>query len=227
MKRLFLSAAFLMIATSANAFFHDGYFPPGTFSPQADPYPGGGPTDPRANCGLGTATISDEMRAQLMGTWSLKHKAGFVKAGPILMPYPDLPENEILITPGIGEVSGKIILVDKQFSTFVELVQTQDSFYANFENDEVVVLSGANPLTDPLITGQEIVESAGCADTDMPRLLGNAFFATDGLNMKMYLRIVVVDDSNMFGIMEFIGVTPGVPFYSRRAVVFTKTGGLP
>ncbi|RLC55329.1 MAG: hypothetical protein DRI30_07765 [Chloroflexi bacterium] len=165
-------------------------------------------------CGTAGQPVPQTLGTSIFGDWTISHHAGFVQTAGMILPYPPTADDQMVIIPGPDNT---ITLMSPDISDFVTLTPTTEPPW-QFRNDQPNS-AGVNPV----LTDQDISALVGCNANSLPRLIGHGTFNIQGTGtMDMTVRLIVLNDSSMFGILEFTGSAQGYSFMSRRSVAMTK-----
>lgn len=180
-------------------------------------------------CGYGAAAAEMAFQQRLVGTWRTRHHTGFVFTPQTgMMAFPPSPpdpitlymiDNTLLASAADGVQNVPLLPYARRTWSF------RDQFPA-----EVI---GNNP--EPLLF-DDVALMAGCADiNELPRFLASTFIDQQGLRMRFTLRLIVLSEDVMHGILIVDGAVDGatisggaaraglVGFTSWRSVTMTRS----
>jgi hypothetical protein len=175
--------------------------------------------DSETLCGVSGAAALEAVSNHLEGEWVTEFKAGYVVAGPMVIPHGagpaetgrlELRNGHLTIVPDNPE--GVDLALD--WETGVDW-----SFDAEPSLPDGMT---ATNVPDLEIDDNELEVLTGCAVNDLPRLVGAASIMTNGVSMTFTLRLIVVNQDLLYGFQQVHGVARGQAVMERRPVVFRR-----
>ncbi|TYB83338.1 hypothetical protein [Maritimibacter fusiformis] len=164
-------------------------------------------------CGTSSAADWAKIQEIFTGEWLIEHQAGYALFNGMVLPF-----------PGDGEVETITIfqLGDTLQATHPE---AQAPLVLRLADEPRWTVDIDNPaIPDPLMTPDDVAMVAGCPQLDLPRLVGTSTAVMDGVPMEFTYRMMAMDWSTLYGIMEIDSVVQGTPIEARRTVWMRLAG---
>jgi hypothetical protein len=76
----------------------------------------------------------------------------------------------------------------------------------------------------PVLSPDYIGLMMDCDQMELPRLVGTSTAVVDGVRMDFTYRMVAIDRSSFYGIMEMTATVQGTPVLARRTVWMREVG---
>ena len=168
-----------------------------------------------------TVEAYEKLADILTGHWTAMNHSGHVMASGYNMPIPADPK------PVKGFVffvqNGKLILTHPDIKPMV-LTFTDEPNWKFSERKMRNESTQKIEVLEPLLKDEDIAMLTGCKNIDLPRLIGKTVFKLDGgQTMNATYRFMVINDSALYGFMEYSGVVKGgFDYKARRAFAFTR-----
>ncbi|WP_099828005.1 hypothetical protein [Oceaniglobus indicus] len=164
----------------------------------------------------GTAGQGDWPRIQeiFTGDWLIEHQAGYAAIGGMILPFPGADEVDTITIWQLGETLQ---------ATHPEM---QAPLVLRLADEPRWTVETDNPeIPEPLLSPDDVALVADCSQLELPRLIGTSTAVVDGTRMDFTYRMMALDWSTLYGIMEITSVVQGTPIEARRTVWMRATGG--
>ncbi|MRX51667.1 hypothetical protein GI374_14730 [Paracoccus sp. S-4012] len=169
--------------------------------------------EPAAFCGSGGARDWAQVRQALVGDWQVIHQSGFARAGGMTMPFSADDKVEIM-TLSVNE--------DRLIGNHPGM--QNPLIFHHAEEGRWNVDRGDPYKPDPVMTPDEVGVMYGCDQMEMPRLIGTSSAVIEGMKMNFTYRVLAVDRTTLYGVMEVTGTARGHEFLARRTVWLRAAG---
>lgn len=164
-------------------------------------------------CGNSGASHWAEIVESLVGEWRIEHLSGYALMGTMVLPFPGDAEAEILSIDLHG---------DRLLATHP---QAQEPLLLRLADEPRWVVDRSDPAVPaPGLSPDDYANSWGCDQMDLPRLVGTSTAVVDGVQMDFTYRMMAVDWSELYGVMEMTAVVRGTPVLAQRTVVMREVG---
>lgn len=163
--------------------------------------------DPSPFCGKTGASDWAEVVEAFVGKWSIEHQAGYAQMGTMVLPF-----------PGDGEVETLSVALrgDRLEATHP---QAQAPLGLRLADEPRWVVDTSAPYGPaPVLSPDDVGLMMDCDQMELPRLVGTSTAVVDGVRMDFTYRMMAVDWSNLYGIMEMTATVRGTPVLARRTV---------
>ena len=169
--------------------------------------------EPSTHCGKSGAESWTEMGEALVGYWKIQHHSGFALAGGMVIPFPSSPETEVVTISLIG---------DALEASHPEM---QSPMVLRLADEPRWTMDGDNPAIPlPSLSLSDVELAVGCDQMQLPRIIGTASAMVEGTKMDFVNRLIFVDDSTLYGVMEINTVAHGIPVQAMRTVSLLRDG---
>lgn len=172
--------------------------------------PGARAQDGEIACMDWDETMWIAMADAVAGEWQVRHLAGVVYAGTMVIPFPADGAVEtvtLAVTDGVLQASHPEM---QQPMAFTVADQTPWEFQA---------VEGA---PQPVLTDQDIALVTGCPVHQLPRLIGETRAVMDGTEMQISWFVIFTGLNAAFVIQHATANAHGVPVFSKRSVALTR-----
>jgi hypothetical protein len=170
--------------------------------------------EPAAVCGLSDPARWDQVAWLFAGDWEIRHHAGFVRAGPTMIPFPASGDSETMTITFLA--NGDMIGTHPDMQRPLQFEWAEEPPWTFGEE------AARDGIPSPLLTSQDIENVMGCPITDMARLIGRTTATMDGVTMDMIVRLMVTSPDQMYGIFNASAVAGGTPIKAWRAVTLNR-----
>ncbi len=170
-------------------------------------FAGSASADPSPFCGNTGASDWAGVVEAFTGDWLIEHQSGYALMGPMVLPF-----------PGDGEVETLSIALrgDRLEATHP---QAQAPLVLRLADEPRWVVDKSDPYVPaPVLSPDDVGLMMGCDQMELPRLVGTSVAVVDGVQMNFTYRMMAIDWSNLFGIMEMTATVAGTPILARRTV---------
>ncbi len=175
--------------------------------------------DSETLCGVSGAAALEAVSNHLEGEWVTEFKAGYVVAGPMVIPHGAGPAE----TGRLELRNGRLTIVPDN-PEGVDLALDWETGVDWSFDAEPSLPDGmtATNVPDLEIDDNELEVLTGCAVNDLPRLVGAASIMTNGVSMTFTLPLIVVNQDLLYGFQQVHGVARAQAVMERRPVVLHR-----
>lgn len=169
--------------------------------------------DPSPFCEKAGASDWAEVIHAFVGNWLIEHQSGYARMGTMVLPF-----------PGDGEVETLAVALrgDRLEATHP---QAQARLVLRLADEPRWVVDASDPYTPaPVLSPDDVGLMMGCDQMDLPRLVGTSTAVVDGVRMDFTYRMMAIDWSNLYGVMEMTATVKGTPVLARRTVRMREVG---
>lgn len=171
--------------------------------------------EPAAFCGRGGARDWAQIRQALVGDWQVIHQSGFARAGGMTMPFGADDKVEIM-TLSVSE--------DQLIANHPDM--QNPLIFHHADEGRWNVDRGDPYKPDPVMTPDEVGVMYGCDQMEMPRLIGTSTAVIEGMQMNFTYRVLAVDPTTLYGVMEVTGTAHGHDFFGATHRMAASGGQL-
>jgi hypothetical protein len=169
--------------------------------------------DPSPFCGKTGASDWAEVVEAFVGDWLIEHQAGYARMGAMVLPF-----------PGDGEVETLTVAL-RGNSLEAMHPQAQAPLVLRLADEPRWVVERSDPYVPaPVLSPDDVGLMMGCDQMELPRLVGTSTAVVDGVRMDFTYRMMAIDWSNLYGIMEMSATVQGTPVLARRTVWMRDLG---
>lgn len=167
----------------------------------------------RPLCGISAQGDWPHIQKIFTGDWLIEHQAGYAAMGGMILPF-----------PGDGEV--EMITIWQSGDTLQAThPEAQGPLVLRLVDEPRWTVETDNPaIPAPLLSPDDVALAAGCSQLELPRLIGTTTAVVDGVQMNFTYRMMAMDWSTLYGIMEIDSVVHGTPVEARRTVWMRAAG---
>lgn len=174
---------------------------------------GSASAEPSPFCGKTGASEWAEVSEAFVGDWLIEHQSGYARMGTMVLPFPGDNEVETLAVALHG---------DRLEATHP---LAQAPMVLRLADEPRWVVDRSDPYTPaPVLSPDDVGLMMGCDQMDLPRLVGTSTAVVDGVRMDFTYRMMAIDWSNLYGIMEMTATVEGTPVLARRTVWMREVG---
>lgn len=176
--------------------------------------------DAESLCGITSASAREGVASELEGNWTTDFKAGYVVAGPMVMPHPAAPAPET----GRLEVrdQGLTIVPDNPEGLVLPLEWEAEASWSFDREPSLPGGATASNVPDLDIDDDDLATIAGCPVNDLPRLVGVGSVDSQGVSMTFTVRMMVVNEGLIYGFQQVDGTMRGQTVVERRPFVMSR-----
>ncbi len=168
---------------------------------------GSASADPSPFCGKSGASDWAEVIEAFVGDWLIEHQSGYALMGKMTLPF-----------PGDGEVETLTVAL-RGDSLEATHPQAQAPLVLRLADEPRWVVETSDPYVPaPVLSPDDVGLMVGCDQLELPRLVGTSTAVVDGVQMDFTYRMMAVDWSSLYGIMEMNATVQGTPILARRTV---------
>ncbi len=163
--------------------------------------------DPSSFCGKTGASDWAEVVEAFVEDWLIEHQSGYARMGTMVLPF-----------PGDGEVETLTVAL-RGDSLEATHPQAQAPLVLRLADEPRWMVEASDPYVPALVLSPDDVGlMMGCDQMELPRLVGTSTAVVDGVRMNFMYRMMAIDWSNLYGIMEMTATVQGTPVLARRTV---------
>jgi hypothetical protein len=130
----------------------------------------------------------------------------------------------VLPFPGDGEVETLTVAL-RGNSLEAMHPQAQAPLVLRLADEPRWVVERSDPYVPaPVLSPDDVGLMMGCDQMELPRLVGTSTAVVDGVRMDFTYRMMAIDWSNLYGIMEMSATVQGTPVLARRTVWMRDLG---
>ncbi|MCL7466725.1 hypothetical protein [Phaeovulum sp. NW3] len=169
--------------------------------------------DPSPFCGKTGGSDWSEVVEAFVGAWRIEHQSGYARMGTMVLPFPGDGEVETLTVALRGDI--------------LEAThpQAQAPLVLRLADEPRWVVERSDPYVPaPVLSPDDVGLMMGCDQMKLPRLVGTSTAVVDGVRMDFTYRMMAIDWSNLYGIMEMTATVQGNPVLARRTVWMRGVG---
>ena len=170
-------------------------------------FAGSASAQPSPFCGKAGASDWAEIAEALVGEWRIEHQSGYARMGTMVLPV-----------PGAGDVETLTIAL---YGGSLEAThpQAQEPLVLRLADEPRWFVDRSDPYVPaPALGPDDVGQMLGCDQMDLPRLVGTSTAMVDGVRMDFTYRMMAMDWSSLYGIMEMTAIVHGTPVVARRTV---------
>ena len=166
-----------------------------------------------AVCGTSSASDWAQIQEVFTGEWLIEHQAGYALFNGMVLPFPGDGEVETITIFQLGDTL-QATHPEAQAPLVLRLAD-EPRWTVEIDNPEI---------PEPLLSPEDVALVAGCSQLELPRLIGTSTAVVDELAMEFTYRMMAVDWSTLYGIMQIDSVVNGTPVEARRTVWMRLAG---
>lgn len=164
-------------------------------------------------CGTSSAGHWAEIQEIFTGDWLIEHQAGYALFNGMVLPFPGDGEVETITIFQLGDT---LQATHPEAQAPLVLRLAEEPLWTVDVDDAAI--------PEPPLSPEEVALVAGCSQLELPRLIGRSTAVIDGVAMEFTYRMMAVDWSTLYGIMQIDSVVHGTPVEARRTVWMRNTG---
>lgn len=164
-------------------------------------------------CGLAGQRGWEAVQQALIGDWQVEHQAGYVRMGGMVLAFPADGEVETLT---IWQMGDELQATHPEAQAPLVLTPADEPRWT-VESDDARV-------PKPMLSPDDVALVAGCAQTELPRVIGTTTTVMDGTHMDFTYRMMGVDAQTLYGVMHMSAFSGGVPVDAYRTVWMRRGG---
>lgn len=160
-----------------------------------------------SNCGRFGAEHWPDIRESLVGHWGITHHSGYALAGTMVIPFPGDGQMDMVTIALIGNVLE------------ARHPEMQEPMVLRLADEPAWVMHNDNPdIPQPSLTLSDAELMVGCDQMTLPRIIGTTSATVDGIQMDFVNRLIFIDHTTLYGVMEMNTVAHGTPVRAVRTV---------
>lgn len=164
-------------------------------------------------CGVSSASALEAISTQLEGQWVTEFKAGYIVAGPMVLPHGAGPAETGRIELRDGRPT---IAPDNPDGVDLALDWETGVDWSFDAQPSLPNGMSATNVPDLKIDDNELEVLTGCAVNDLPRLVGAGSIMTADVSMTFTLLLIVVNPDLIYGFQQVHGVARCQNVMERR-----------
>ncbi|WP_143598885.1 hypothetical protein [Pseudothioclava arenosa] len=166
-------------------------------------------------CGETGSDVWPAQAQAMVGAWTIRHMAGWVEMGGMVMPFPSDPAADEVF---ISVEGAEMVLDHPEAQQPMVMRRAEEPRWTG--SDKARPAPGAK---DPLLKPDDAALAvAGCDQLELPRVIGNSTATVDGAQMTFTMRLMLLDPNTLYGAFQADVVANGVPVVARRAVLLNR-----